>query len=104
MPPGTKRVPAAMPPIGNMKGITVKAPWICGLLFLLSLVAFGRYSAAVSGTGGPRSETQAAPSIDAFPPSLDEYVFLHATRNAGVALQLVVGVNACRGPTRGARS
>ena len=82
----------------------MKALWIGGLLFLVSLVAFGRISVAPSGTGDPRSETQAAPSIAAFPPSLDEYVFLHATRNAGVALQLVVGVNACRGPTRGARS
>ncbi len=70
----------------HIKGITVKALWICGLLFLLSLVALGRISVAVSGTGDPQSETQAAPFIDALPPSLDEYVFLHATRNAGVAL------------------
>ena len=82
----------------------MKALWICGLLLLLSLVAFGRISAAVSGTGGPRSETQAAPSIDAFPPSLDEYVFLHETRNAGIAPQAAVRANVCRGPIHGVRS
>ena len=82
----------------------MKALWICGLLFLLSLVAFGRISVAVSGTGDPRSETQAAPSIAAFPPSLDEYVFLHETRNAGIALQPAVRANVCGGPIHGVRS
>lgn len=82
----------------------MKALWIYGLMFLLSLVAFGRISVAVSGTGGPRSDTQAAPSIDVFPPSLDEYVFLHETRDAGFALQAVLRANMCRGPIRGVRS
>lgn len=93
-----------MPPIGNIKGITVKALWICGLLFLLSLVAFGRISAAVSGSGHPRSETQAAPPSATFPSSLDEYVFLHETRHAGIAPQAVVRANVCRGPIHGVRS
>ena len=101
MPLGTKPPPAAT---GNIKGITVKALWICGLVFLLSLIAFSRISIAVSGSGHPRSETQAAPPSAAFPSSLDEYVFLHATRNASAGLQPVVRANACRGPTRGARS
>jgi len=87
----------------EIKGAAVKAVWICGLLCLLSVVAFGRISIAVSATGDPRSEAQAAPSGATFPPSLDEYVFLHATRNAGIALQAAVRANACRGPIRGAR-
>ena len=82
----------------------MKALWIGGLLFLVSLVAFGRISVAPSGTGDPRSETQAAPSIAAFPPSLDEYVFLHETRNAGIALQPAVRANVCGGPIHGVRS
>ena len=86
-----------------IKGTTVKAVWICGLLCLLSLVAFGRNSIAVSATGDPRSEAQAAPSGATFPPSLDEYVFLHATRSAGIAQQAAVRANVCRGPIRGAR-
>ena len=82
----------------------MKAVWICGLLLLLSLVASGRISVALSGIGDPRSETQAAPSIAAFPRSLDEYVLLHETRNAGIALQAVVRANVCRGSIRGVRS
>jgi len=74
----------------------VKALWICGLLFLLSLVAFGRISVALSGTGEPRSDTRDSRFTSALPPSLEAYVFLHETRNAIVPLQAAARANACR--------
>lgn len=47
----------------------MKTLWICGLLSLLSTVAYSRIAVALSGGGEPPSETRASPAIAA-PPSL----------------------------------
>ena len=74
--------------------------WICGVLCLLSIVAYSRISVALNGAAEPLSEARAWASIAAAPPSrstaipapasvdnddaatkLSEYVYLHETRN-----------------------
>jgi hypothetical protein len=56
---------------GDRKGSAVKTVWVCVLLSLLSIVAYGGISDALSGAGQSLSETPASQSSAATPPSLD---------------------------------
>jgi hypothetical protein len=93
---------------GLTKGSEVKILWICGLLALLAVVAYGRFSIAPSNAGEPLPVTPASPSLSAHPrsptlahndgvaaPNLSMYVYLHETRNASNVLQGAASTNAC---------
>ena len=75
----------------------MKTLWIVGLWSLLSIVAYNGIAVAlgVGGAAEPVAETRASRFIAALPPSLDEYVFLHETRNASMSLQVAARANAC---------
>lgn len=49
----------------------MKTIWFCMLLSLLSILAYGGFSDALSGAGQPLSETPASQSIAASPQLLD---------------------------------
>lgn len=55
--------------------------WICGLLFLVSIVAYGQISVSPSSTADSRLETKKSPSITAAMPLLNTPIDVLA-RNA----------------------
>ena len=66
---------------------------VCVLLCLLSILAYGGISDALSGAGQPRSDTPAASSNVA--KNLSGYVYLHKTRNEGISSHAAASVKAC---------
>jgi hypothetical protein len=103
----------------------MKTIWFCMLLSLLSILAYGGFSDALSGGGQPLFETPASPSIAAPSQSLEtvgpvaldvssgkralgtpgndaglaarlsEYVFLHETRNERIPAKTAAGLSMC---------
>jgi hypothetical protein len=84
----------------------VKAISVCVLLCLLSILAYGGISDALSGAGQPPSQTPAARSVPAPVPAptnngsnvaenLSGYVYLHKTRNEGISSHAAASVKAC---------
>lgn len=79
---------------------------VCVLLCLLSILAYGGISDALSGAAQPPSETPSARSTSAPVPAptnngdnvaenLSVYVVLHKTRNHGIPSHAAASVNAC---------
>ena len=84
-----------------IKGAVVKTIGLIGLLFLLSIVAYGKVAGAPSevAQGPDRAATLPAQAAmgnnDNLPVGLSEYVYLHHVRHESIPVHAMAGVTAC---------
>lgn len=100
---------------GNLKGNPMTTRWICGLLCLISIVAYSRMPVVLNGAAELLSQTRASPAIAVRAPSgstapsasgsrdndfsvttnLSAYMYLHETRNMSNPLRATASANVC---------